>query len=63
MDTDSQGKKLRKSLILKISLFATGLSGIVAEYILSTLASYFLGDSIMQWTHGEKHKRQHQGPL
>ncbi len=40
----------RKSLILKISLFATGLSGIVAEYILSTLASYFLGDSIFQWT-------------
>lgn len=40
----------QKSLILKISLFATGLSGIVAEYILSTLASYFLGDSIIQWT-------------
>jgi spermidine synthase len=27
-----------------------GFSGIVAEYILSTLASYFLGDSILQWT-------------
>lgn len=40
----------RKSLILKIALFATGLSGIVAEYILSTLATYFLGDSILQWT-------------
>ena len=39
-----------KSNILKLSLFATGLSGIVAEYILSTLASYFLGDSIFQWT-------------
>ena len=45
MSADSQ-----KSLILKIALFATGLSGIVAEYILSTLASYFLGDSILQWT-------------
>ncbi len=41
--------KLR-SQILKIAIFATGLSGIVAEYILSTLATYFLGDSIFQWT-------------
>lgn len=39
-----------KSNILKLSLFATGLSGIVAEYILATLATYFLGDSILQWT-------------
>ena len=38
-----------KSRILKLALFATGLSGIVAEYILSTLATYFLGDSIFQW--------------
>ncbi len=40
----------RRSWLLKIALFATGLSGIVAEYILSTLASYFLGDSTTQWT-------------
>jgi spermidine synthase len=39
-----------KSNILKAALFATGLSGIVAEYILSTLATYFLGDSVVQWT-------------
>lgn len=39
-----------KSNILKIALFATGLSGIVAEYILSTLATYFLGDAVIQWT-------------
>jgi len=39
-----------KSNILKLALFATGLSGIVAEYILSTLATYFLGDSVFQWT-------------
>lgn len=26
------------------------MSGIVAEYILSTLATYFLGDSVLQWT-------------
>lgn len=41
--------KLRSN-ILKLALFATGLSGIVAEYILSTLATYFLGDSVLQWT-------------
>lgn len=41
---------LSKSNILKISLFATGLSGIVAEYLLSTLATYFLGNSVFQWT-------------
>lgn len=39
-----------KSNILKLAIFATGLSGIVAEYILSTLATYFLGDSVFQWT-------------
>jgi spermidine synthase len=39
-----------KSNILKLSLFATGLSGIVAEYILATLATYFLGNSVLQWT-------------
>ena len=39
-----------KPNILKIAIFITGVSGIVAEYILSTLASYFLGDSILQWT-------------
>ncbi len=42
--------KKSKSNILKASLFATGVSGIVAEYNLSTLASYFIGDSIIQWT-------------
>ncbi len=39
-----------KSNILKLALFATGLSGIVAEYILGTLATYILGDSVIQWT-------------
>lgn len=39
-----------RSNILKLALFATGLSGIVAEYVLSTLATYFLGDSVFQWT-------------
>ena len=38
------------SSILKAALFATGLAGIVSEYTLSTLATYFLGDSVFQWT-------------
>ena len=38
-----------KSNVLKIALFATGISGIVAEYILSTLASYFIGDAVVQF--------------
>lgn len=42
--------KKRKSLALKAALFATGISGIVAEYILSTLASYFIGNAILQFT-------------
>ncbi len=41
---------IRQSNILKAALFATGVAGIVAEYILSTLATYFLGDSVFQWT-------------
>lgn len=41
---------LFRSRILKMAIFATGLSGIVAEYILSTLATYFLGNSVLQWT-------------
>ena len=40
----------KTSNILKLAVFATGLSGIVAEYVLSTLATYFLGDSVFQWT-------------
>ena len=40
----------RKSSVLKLALFATGFSGIVAEYILSTLASYFIGNAILQFT-------------
>jgi spermidine synthase len=43
-------KKTNYSRLLKTSIFATGLSGIVAEYILATTASYFLGDSVFQWT-------------
>ncbi|WP_422089687.1 polyamine aminopropyltransferase [Tenacibaculum ovolyticum] len=42
--------KKQKSFALKVALFATGISGIVAEYILSTLASYFIGNAILQFT-------------
>ncbi|MFT5601608.1 MAG: spermidine synthase [Flavobacteriales bacterium] len=45
---DANHKKY--SRLLKVSIFATGLSGIVAEYILATTATYFLGDSVFQWT-------------
>ena len=38
------------SFVLKAAIFATGFSGIVAEYILSTLATYFIGNSVFQWT-------------
>jgi spermidine synthase len=40
----------KRSPVLKLALFATGLSGIVAEYILSTLATYFIGDAAVQWS-------------
>ncbi len=41
--------KNKYSAILMAAIFATGFSGIVAEYLLSTLATYFLGDSTIQW--------------
>jgi spermidine synthase len=40
----------RNSFVLKLAIFATGFAGIVAEYTLSTLATYFIGNSIFQWT-------------
>lgn len=43
-------KPNRSSTILKIAIFATGFAGIVAEYVLSTLATYFIGNSVLQWT-------------
>lgn len=50
MTEQGQSKNSLHSKILMASLFATGLSGIVAEYILATLATYFLGNSTIQWT-------------
>lgn len=43
-------KDKSNSQVLKFSLLATGIAGVVAEYILATLASYYLPDSIVQWT-------------
>ncbi len=41
---------LSGNFLLKACIFATGLAGIVAEYVMSTLASYLLGNSVLQWT-------------
>jgi spermidine synthase len=41
---------MKRRIWLKIAIFATGISGLVSEFILSTLASYFIGDTIIQWT-------------
>ena len=30
--------------------FATGCAGIVAEFVLSTLATYLVGNAVFQWT-------------
>jgi spermidine synthase len=40
----------QKRNLLFSALFATGLSGIVAEYCFATLSTYFLGDSVKQWS-------------
>ncbi len=42
--------KIDKGTWLKLAIFATGISGFTSEFILSTLASYFIGDTIIQWT-------------
>jgi spermidine synthase len=42
--------KIKKGFWLKIAIFATGISGLTSEFILSTLASYFIGNVIVQWT-------------
>lgn len=39
-----------KSRALQVSLFATGCSGIVSEFVLSTLATYLVGNATFQWT-------------
>lgn len=46
----AQKHRLSGNFLLKACIFATGLAGIVAEYVMATLASYLLGDSVLQWT-------------
>ncbi len=43
-------KFANKGVALKVSIFATGCAGIVAEYVLSTLATYLVGNAVFQWT-------------
>lgn len=38
------------SLLLGLSMFSTGASGLVSEYVLATLSTYILGNSIEQWS-------------
>ena len=44
------GSMRRISLVLKCAIFATGCAGIVAEFVLSTLATYLIGNAVFQWT-------------
>ena len=41
---------MRVGTVLKISVFATGCAGIVAEFVLATLATYLAGNAVFQWT-------------
>ena len=51
MTTPSTGRQdPSRGLVLKACIFATGLAGIVSEYVMATLASYLLGDAVLQWT-------------
>ncbi|PIE71218.1 MAG: spermidine synthase [Deltaproteobacteria bacterium] len=43
-------KRITEGTALQIALFATGCAGIVAEFVLSTLATYLIGNAIFQWT-------------
>jgi spermidine synthase len=40
----------QESISLQIALFATGCAGIVAQFVLCTLATYLIGNTILQWT-------------
>lgn len=43
-------KHKHSGFTLKLALFVTGCAGIVAEFVLSTLATYLLGNAVFQWT-------------
>jgi len=50
IDNHETPRLRRLSFVLKSCVFATGCAAIVTEYTLATLASYLLGDSILQWS-------------
>lgn len=49
-DPSSKSSRFNLSFILKVCMFATGCAAMVTEYTLATLASYLLGNTILQWT-------------
>jgi spermidine synthase len=49
-DHPPQPSRFNLSCILKICMFATGCAAMVTEYTLATLASYLMGNTILQWT-------------
>jgi spermidine synthase len=54
-DRPGMSRKMRAgihpaTLLLALTMFTTGFSGLVNEYVLATTASYILGDSIVQWS-------------
>lgn len=50
LDAGPTASEKSHNFLLKACIFATGLAGIVAEYVMSTLATYILGNSVLQWT-------------
>ena len=74
LDSSEKSKLDRLSFVLKACVFTTGCATIVTEYTLATLASYLLGDSILQWTIvislmlfsmglGSRYSRKYEGQL
>ena len=49
-DHSPKPSRFNLSFILKVCMFATGCAAMVTEYTLATLASYLLGNTILQWT-------------
>ena len=48
-NTDVNKITNKSAFVLKACIFTTGLAGIVAEYVMATLASYILGNAVLQW--------------
>ena len=47
--SEESASRFSLRLVLKACIFATGVAGIVAEYVMSTLATYLLGNAVLQW--------------